>query len=74
MRPILFVLVIVAVTALTMTSPTAARTAEPLLSPSVPTLDVVDEAVKIADTLSQVIDWLFGNDDKSEEQGTASQT
>ena len=72
MKRILFVLAIAAVTALITTPPIVARTAEPLLNPSVPILDVNDEAEKIADEVSQIIDWLLGNDDdKSEEQDNA---
>ena len=74
LKRIYFVLAIAAVTALITTPPIAARTAEPLLSPSVPILDVNDEAEKIADEVSQIIYWLLGNDDEAEEQYTASQT
>ena len=75
LKRIYFVLAIAAVTALITTPPIAARTAEPLLTPSVPILDVNDEAEKIADEVSQIIDWLMGNDDdEAEDQYTASQT
>ena len=74
MKRILFVLAIATVTALITTPPIAARTAEPVLTPSVPILDVNDEAEKIADEVSQIIYWLLGNDDEAEEQHTASQT
>ena len=75
LKRIYFVLAIAAVTALITTPPIAASTAEPLLTPSVPILDVNDEAEKIADEVSQIIDWLMGNDDdEAEEQYTASQT
>ena len=75
-KRILFVLVIAAVMALlTTTPPIAARTAEPFRMPSVPTLDVEDEAEKIADSAAQIVGWLLGNNDKdnSEKQDTASQ-
>ena len=68
MKRILFVLTVVAVTVLITTPPVAARTAEPLLRPSVPILDVAHEAAEIGDRISQVMGWLLGtDDDKSEE-------
>ena len=76
MKRILFVLAIAAIMALlTTTPPIAARSAEPLLTPRVPILDVEDEAEKIGDRAAQILGWLLGNndDDKSEEQDTASQ-
>jgi hypothetical protein len=75
LKRILFVLAIAAVTALITTPPIAARTAEPFRMPSVPTLDVEDEAEKIADSAAQIVGWLLGNNDKdnSEKQDTASQ-
>ena len=63
-----FVLVIAAVMALLITPPPiAARTAEPpFLSPSVPMLDVADEAAKIGDGILKILDWLLGSDDANE--------
>jgi hypothetical protein len=61
MRRILFVLLIAVVTALAAAPPIAARTAEPLLTPSIAILDVEDEAEEIGERVSQVVDWLLGN-------------
>ena len=75
MKRILCVLTVAAVTVLVTTPPVAARTAEPLLRPSVPILDVAHEAAEIGDRISQVMGWLLGtDDDKSEEQDTAPET
>ncbi len=74
-RIILFVLAIAMIVVLTTTPPLAARTAEPLLKPSVPILDIADKAAEVGETISQIMDWLLGtDDDKAEEQYTASQT
>ena len=75
MRRILFVLGIAVVMVLTMLSPVAARTAEPVFRQSVPMLDVADRAAEIGETISQIMGWLSGtDDDKSEEQDTTSQS
>ncbi len=68
-RRILFVLTIVVVMVLTTTPPIAARTAEspPLLSPSVPMLDVADEAAKIGNGIFEILDWLLGSNEANEE-------
>jgi len=70
MRRILLVLAIVVVTVLSTTPPIAARTVEPppaaaapLLRPSVPMLDVADEAKEIGDRISRVVGWLVGYED-----------
>ena len=68
MRRILLVLAIVVVTVLTTTPPIAAKTAEPpavapLLGPSVPMLDVADEAKEIGDRISRAVGWLVGYED-----------
>jgi hypothetical protein len=68
MRRILFVLVIAVVTALAAASSTAARTAEPLLTPSISIIDVEDEAEEIGERVSQVVDWLLGNDDDNPDE------
>jgi len=63
----LFVLALVVVTVLMTTPPIAAQ---PLLTPSRPVLDTGDEALRIADRATQMVDWLLDNDnnnaDKSE--------
>ena len=71
MRRILLVLAIVVVTVLTTTPPIAAKTAEPpaaaappLLRPSVPMLDVADEAKEIGDRISRAVGWLVGYEDE----------
>ena len=69
MRRILLVLAIVVVTVLTTTPPISARTAElpaapPLLRPSVPMLDVADEAKEIGDRISRAVGWLVGYEDE----------
>jgi len=58
----LFVLVIVVLTALMTTPPIAAQ---PLLTPSRPVLNTGDEALKIADRATQVVDWLLDNDNSN---------
>ena len=63
MRRILFVLVIAVVTALAAAPNIAARTAEPHPMPSIAIIDVEDEAEQIGERVSQVVDWLLGNDD-----------
>ncbi len=57
-RTILFGLAIVVAALMTM-PPIAA---EPLLTPSPAILDTGDEAIKIADKATQMVDWLLGDD------------
>ncbi len=61
MQPILFILAKVVVTVLMTTPPIAA---EPLLTPRpLPIADVGEEALEIAETAIQMVDWLFDGDD-----------
>ena len=62
MRLILFVLAIVVLTALMMTPPIAAQ---PLLTPSRRVFDTGDEALRIADKATQMVDWLLDNNDSN---------